>query len=55
MAWQKFSKKVKQGIPDVYNMFEEYTKLPIIKSQDISNAISIKTRIKSFIPKFKCR
>ena len=34
VAWErgrKFHKNLKHGLPDLYNMFEEYTKLPIVK------------------------
>ena len=34
VAWErgrKFHKRLKQEIPELYNMFEEYTKLPIVK------------------------
>ena len=35
VAWErgrKFHKGLKQGIPELYNMFEEYTQLPIVKT-----------------------
>jgi len=37
---RNFHKKLKQGLPDLYNMFEEYTKLPIVKTKNSRVRIS---------------
>ena len=36
VAWERgrnFHRRLKQGLPDLYNMFEEYTQLPIFKTK----------------------
>ena len=43
VAWErgrKFHKKLKQGLPDLYTMFEENTKLPIVKTKNSRVRIS---------------
>ena len=36
VSWErgrKFYKRLKQGLPELYNMFEEYTQLPNVKTR----------------------
>ena len=43
VAWEhgrKFHKRLKQGLPELYNMFEEYTQLPIVKTKNSRVRIS---------------
>ena len=37
---RNFHKKLKQRLPDLYNMFGEYTKLPIVKTKNSRVRIS---------------
>ena len=47
VAWERgrnFHRRLKQGLPDLYNMFEEYKQLPIAKTKNsrtriLTNAI----------------
>ena len=37
MAWERdrnFHKRLKQELPELYNMFDEYTKLTIVKTRN---------------------
>ena len=43
VAWEcgrNFHKKLKQELPDLYNMFEEYAKLPIVNTKNSRVRIS---------------
>ena len=43
VAWERgrnFHRRLKQGLPDLYNMFEEYTQLPIVKTKNSRIRIS---------------
>ena len=43
VAWEcgrKFHKRLKQEIPELNNMFEEYTKLPMVKKKNSRVRIS---------------
>ena len=37
---RNFHNKLKQELPDLYNMFEEYTQLPIVKTKNSRIRIS---------------
>ena len=43
VAWEcgrKLHKRLKQGLPELYNMFDEYTQLPIVKTKNSRVRIS---------------